>query len=134
MLLSQWISYTVDEVRTTTFYGVKQWEVNLESVALSSNSSAFERSGEVAGEPVASESGYAGPLAPDLSGLGDDELIAVLSDASADNVDRSEIAAAVNGDLVDTRVSRGGLYDDLAPGVGADTSGEDDLEIQNPVG
>ncbi|WP_161987425.1 DUF4185 domain-containing protein [Prescottella subtropica] len=112
MLLSQWTRDPLNSA-VTTFYGVKQWEVDLNSIALTSGAT-LERTGGVVDGVVTGREGYRGHLAPQLQNLSKDDLVAVLADNADSDVSRDDIKGAVHGEIEDTRVNRGELLTRLA--------------------
>ncbi|RVW06525.1 DUF4185 domain-containing protein [Rhodococcus spongiicola] len=94
MLLSEWDREWQPD-GPTTYYGTKQWEVDLNGIIFStSNPRLAEETGNVA-EGVVNPEGHTGELTPRIDKLSTPDLVAVLADNADDDIDRSDIAEVV---------------------------------------
>ncbi|WP_405164768.1 DUF4185 domain-containing protein [Nocardia sp. NBC_01499] len=95
MLLSQWPHAETPNGSRSTFYGVKQWQVDLSPSTVELPKKLAKSVGDLSRQP-ADLAGYTGPLAPPLSSLETPDLVAFLSDHSEDNtMDRADLTAAI---------------------------------------
>lgn len=118
MLLSAW----PQENNQTIFYGVKQWEVNLNggwdwgsTGSLGGLSVTHPATEGIAPEHTIATDGYVGDLAPDLSKLPVEEQVAILADSTDSDIDRAFLRDALNGTIKDTRPTPAERYAHTPP-------------------